>query len=104
MRKSQLATNGYLKHRPEALELLQRPARQRHILWRLRVAAYYLLFLKIADNQSKPPYNQKSPVPEKYGWPSLIKKDNDVLLDHYRNTREALGNQKDLLGLIFGKA
>jgi type I restriction enzyme M protein len=39
-------------------------------------------------------------VPEKYSWPSLIKKDGDELFDHYRHTVEALGNQKGLLGLI----
>jgi len=35
----------------------------------------YLLFLKMADERTKAPYNQKSPVLEKYSWPSLIKKD-----------------------------
>jgi hypothetical protein len=30
-----------------------------------------LLFLKMADERTKAPYNQKSPVPEKYSWPSL---------------------------------
>jgi len=64
----------------------------------------YLLFLKMADERSRPPYNQKSPVPEKYGWQSLIKKDGDALFDHYRHTLEALGKQKGLLGLIFNKA
>ncbi len=60
----------------------------------------YLLFLKMADERTKAPYHQKSPVPEQYGWPSLIKKDGDELFDHYRHTLEALGNQKGLLGLI----
>jgi len=64
----------------------------------------YLLFLKMADERTKRPYNQKSPVPEKYSWPSLIKKDGDELFDHYRHTLEALGNQKGLLGLIFNKS
>lgn len=31
-----------------------------------------LPFLKMADERTKAPYNQKSPVPEKYNWPSLI--------------------------------
>jgi type I restriction enzyme M protein len=77
----------------------------------------YLLFLKMADERTRQlllrcstfrhpwrshaPYNQKSPVPKDYGWPSLIKKDGDELFDHYRHTLEALGNQKGLLGLIF---
>ena len=64
----------------------------------------YLLFLKMADERTKAPYNQKSPVPEQYSWPSLIKKDGDELFDHYRHTLEALGNQKGLLGLIFNKS
>ena len=46
----------------------------------------YLLFLKMADERTKAPYNQKSPVPEKYSWSSLIKKDGDALFDHYRHT------------------
>ncbi len=64
----------------------------------------YLLFLKMADERTRAPYNQKSPVPEKYSWPGLITKDGDELFDHYRHTLETLGNQKGLLGLIFNKA
>jgi type I restriction enzyme M protein len=64
----------------------------------------YLLFLKMADERTKAPYNQTSPVPEKYGWPSLIKKDGDELFDYYRRTLETLGTQKGLLGLIFNKS
>ncbi len=64
----------------------------------------YLLFLKMADERSKPPYNQKSLIPEKYSWQSLLKKDGDELFDHYRHILEKLGQEKGLLGLIFGKA
>jgi type I restriction enzyme M protein len=64
----------------------------------------YLLFLKMADERTKAPYNQKSPVPEQYAWPSLIKKDGDELFDHYRHTLDELGKQKGLLGLIFNKS
>ena len=39
----------------------------------------YLLFLKMADERTKPPYNQPSQIPSKYGWPSLLKKDGDEL-------------------------
>ena len=31
----------------------------------------YLLFLKMAEERTKAPYNQKSPVPEKYSWLTL---------------------------------
>jgi len=64
----------------------------------------YLLFLKMADERTKAPYNQKSPVPKEYSWPVLVKKDGDELFDHYRHTLEVLGNQKGLLGLIFNKS
>lgn len=64
----------------------------------------YLLFLKMADERTKPPYNQASSVPEKFSWPSLLKKDGDDLFDHYRHLLEVLGKEKGLLGLIFGKS
>jgi type I restriction enzyme M protein len=64
----------------------------------------YLLFLKMADERTKPPYNQPSNVPADYSWPTLVKKDGDELFDHYRHTLENLGNEKGLLGLIFNKS
>lgn len=47
----------------------------------------YLLFLKMADERTKAPYNQKSPVPDKYGWPSLIKIDGAELFDQFSDSR-----------------
>ena len=64
----------------------------------------YLLFLKMADERSKPPYNQPSIVPAGYSWPELLKRDGDGLFDHYRHTLERLGMERGTLGLIFGKA
>jgi type I restriction enzyme M protein len=64
----------------------------------------YLLFLKMADERTKAPYNQPSPIPDKYSWQSLLKKDGDELFDHYRHSLEKLGNEKGLLGLIFNKS
>ncbi|MFQ5687190.1 MAG: N-6 DNA methylase [Candidatus Scalindua sp.] len=75
----------------------------------------YLLFLKMADERSKPPYvpasqssahtsNQSSFIPKEYGWQSLLKKDGDDLFDHYRHLLEELGQKKGLLQLIFGRA
>ena len=51
----------------------------------------YLLFLKMADERTKPPYNQPSAVPAKYNWPTLLKKDGDDLFDHYRHMLESFG-------------
>ena len=64
----------------------------------------YLMFLKMADERSRPPYNQTSPVLAGYDWSSLVKRDGDELFDHYRHTLEELGKQKGLLGLIFAKS
>ena len=64
----------------------------------------YLLFLKMADERTKPPHDQASIVPAGFDWSSLLKKDGDELFDHYRHILEKLGEQKGLLGLIFGKS
>jgi len=64
----------------------------------------YLLFLKMADERTKSPHNQPSPVAAEYAWPSLLKRDGDELFDHYRHILESLGNEKRLLGLIFNKS
>ena len=64
----------------------------------------YLLFLKMADERSQPPYNQPSIVPADYAWPTLLAKDGNELFDHYRHVLERLGQEKGTLGLIFGKA
>jgi type I restriction enzyme M protein len=64
----------------------------------------YLLFLKMADEQSKPPFNKPSPIPKGFGWPALLKLDGDDLEIHYRHTLEELGKRTGLLGVIFRKA
>jgi type I restriction enzyme M protein len=64
----------------------------------------YLLFLKMADERSRPPYNRPSPIPAAYAWPALRLLDGDALLDHDRHTLEELGKQPGTLALIFGKA
>jgi len=64
----------------------------------------YLLFLKMADERSRPPYNQASMLPAGYDWSGLVSRDGDELFDHYRHTLEALGREKGMLGLIFNKS
>jgi len=64
----------------------------------------YLLFLKMADERSRPPYNQPSIVPAGYAWPTLLERDGDALFDHYRHALERLGQERGTLGLIFAKA
>jgi type I restriction enzyme M protein len=64
----------------------------------------YLLFLKMADEQTKPPFNRDSDIPDGFDWPSLIKRDGDELEVHYRHILEELGKSKGLLGVIFRKS
>ena len=64
----------------------------------------YLLFLKMADEQTKPPFNQKSIIPKEYDWQSLLKKEGDDLETHYRHTLESLDKEKGMLGDIFRKS
>lgn len=64
----------------------------------------FLLFLKMADEQSQPPLNKPSAVPKEFAWPSLLARDGDELETHYRHVLESLGKQKGMLGVIFRKA
>jgi type I restriction enzyme M protein len=63
-----------------------------------------LLFLKLAHEQTQPPWNQESPVPEGYDWSTLVGKDGVELETQYRRVLEHLGKQHGLLGLVFRKA
>src|SRR5205823_11963511 len=64
----------------------------------------FLLFLKMADEQSGPPHNKKSPIPKEYGWLKLIALNGDALENQYRHTLDELGKKAGMLGLIFRKA
>jgi type I restriction enzyme M protein len=64
----------------------------------------FLLFLKMADEQSRPPYNKPSPIPKGFGWDKLLALDGDDLEIHYRHTLEELGKRPGMLGIIFRKA
>ncbi len=64
----------------------------------------FLLFLKMAHEQMRPPFNKPSLVPEEFGWDTLVKLDGDELEIHYRHTLEELGKRPELLGVIFPKA
>ena len=64
----------------------------------------FLLFLKMADEQAKPPFNKTSPIPKGFGWDALLKLEGDDLEIHYRHTLEELGRRSGMLGVIFRKA
>ncbi|MDY0166300.1 MAG: N-6 DNA methylase [Thermoguttaceae bacterium] len=64
----------------------------------------FLLFLKMADELTRPPYKRASIVPRGLDWPSLLAKDGDELEVHYRHVLEELGKKGGMLGEIFRKA
>jgi len=64
----------------------------------------YLLFLKMADEQTRPPFERPSFVPVGLDWPSLLKLDGDDLEVHYRHILTELGRHRGILGIVFRKA
>ncbi|MBV9689703.1 MAG: SAM-dependent DNA methyltransferase [Ktedonobacteraceae bacterium] len=64
----------------------------------------YLLFLKMAYERTRPPYNQPSRIPQDYDWESLLRREGEALETHYRDVLRELGLQPGMLGIIFRKA
>jgi len=64
----------------------------------------FLLFLKMAHEQTKPPYNRPPIVPPELGWESLLKRTGAELEQHYRRILEELGKKPGMLGEVFKKA
>ena len=62
----------------------------------------YLLFLKMAGEQTKQPFN--TVIPHELDWESLIYKDGTDLEAHYLDILQKLGKEGGLLGVIFRKA
>jgi type I restriction enzyme M protein len=64
----------------------------------------YLLFLKMADEQTRPPFNKASKIPQGLDWQSLLARDGADLEGHYRHILEMLGKEPGMLGVIFRKS
>ncbi len=64
----------------------------------------YLIFLKMADEYSKPPYNRDVGIPDTFNWQSLKSKKGAELEVHYVNLLRELATKKDMLGQIFTKS
>ena len=60
-----------------------------------------LLFLKMADQLTRPPYERKPIVPSELGWQPLLRLDGAALEDQYRKSLERLGVEPGMLGVIF---
>lgn len=64
----------------------------------------YLLFLKMADEYSKPPHSRKLNIPKAYNWDSLTTKKGAELERHYSDLLRELSTAKGILGQIFTKS
>jgi type I restriction enzyme M protein len=64
----------------------------------------YLLFLKMADEFSKPPYNRKLAIPEEYGWESLTSRKGAELEGHYTTLLRELSQTKGTLARYSSRA
>ena len=64
----------------------------------------YLIFLKMADEYSQPPYNRKVGIPKAYDWNSLKSKRGAELEVHYVTLLRELANKQGMLGTIFTKS
>jgi type I restriction enzyme M protein len=64
----------------------------------------YLIFLKMADEYSRPPYDRNVGIPAKYTWKTLKSKKGAELEAHYIEILRELGNKPGMLGQVFTKA
>lgn len=61
----------------------------------------YLIFLKMSDEYSRPPYKRETGIPAGYGWSDMKDLKGSDLEDQYKRTLETLGEQPGILGKIF---
>ena len=64
----------------------------------------YLIFLKMSDEYSKPPYNKQTGIPDGYAWSDMNTLKGAELEAQYKKTLELLATQGGILGKIFAQA
>ncbi len=64
----------------------------------------FLLFLKMAEERSKPPFLDLAALERGFDWHSLILKNGEPLLEHYGKILRRLGRRSDLYGVIYKNA
>ncbi len=64
----------------------------------------YLLFLKMADEYSKPPYNRELKLPEGCGWHDFVSLDGAELSEKYEVILKTLASQPGILGQMYAKS
>src|SRR5690242_8569585 len=60
-----------------------------------------LLFLKMADQLTEPPYEREPIVPPALGWKTLLPLDGAALETRYAEILEQLAVKRGMLGVIF---
>jgi len=61
----------------------------------------FLLFIKMADEYSKPPYSRNVGIPKDCKWETLLPKSGKELFDHYEYVLKKLAEQSGTLQQIF---
>ena len=61
----------------------------------------YLIFLKMSDEYSRPPYKRDTGIPAGFTWSDMNTLTGAALEEQYKNTLETLGEQGGILGQIF---
>ena len=61
----------------------------------------YLIFLKMSDEYSKPPYKRETGIPAGCGWSDMNTLKGAELESKYKSILETLGEQGGTLGKIF---
>ena len=64
----------------------------------------YLIFLKMADEYAKPPYNRDVGIPVEFNWQNLKSKKGADLEGHYVTLLRELGSKAGMLGQTFTKS
>lgn len=64
----------------------------------------YLIFLKMSDEYSKPPYKKQTGIPAGFSWADLCGLKGAAMEEQYKKTLEELAKQSGILGKIFAGA
>ena len=64
----------------------------------------YLIFLKLDDEFSKPPFKRASGIPEGFRWQDIKNLKGSELEEKYKDILEKLSGQSGIIGKIFSKA
>ena len=64
----------------------------------------YLIFLKMADEYSRPPYHRDGVIPVEFDWQGLVTRGVAELEGHYVTLLHELGTRAGTLGQIFTKS